>query len=310
MNSAPHDGDALQVYLRQIGETPLLTPKEELALAKRIQKGDEDARDHMIRANLRLVVKIAYDYINLGLPILDLISEGNLGLIKAIERFDPGKGGKLSTYASWWIKQSIKRALANQGKTIRLPIHLVDKISKMRKAAKHLTEELSRPPTNEEIAWEMGIPVYKVTVLQSVANPLQSLNAPVGTDQRTQLGDLLSDSRIKTPSERLDEKSLKNQIHSIVDLLNDREAEIIRMRFGFNDKTPKTLEDVGEHFGVTRERVRQLELIAMKRIREAMKDQGRQRTPEEIEEEKNKHLQIEVLQEFLEELKKEKGTPE
>lgn len=307
-DSAAHDTDALQLYLRQIGETPLLTPEEELDLAKRIKAGDQEARAHMIKANLRLVVKIAFDYINLGLPVLDLISEGNLGLIKAIERFDPERGGKLSTYASWWIKQSIKRALANQGKTIRLPIHLVDKISRMRKVTKALSEELERPPTNEEIAWRLEMPINKVALLQSVAGPLQSLNIPVGIEQKSELGDLLSDPQIKTPSENLDEKAFKMQINSIIDLLNDRDAEIIRMRFGFDDTTPQTLEDVGAHFGVTRERVRQLELTALRRIKAELEEQERQRTQEEIDEEKHKKLQIKALQEFLEELDKEKRS--
>jgi len=171
---------ALKLYLQEIGKTPLLTPEEEVSLAKRIQKGDEKARNHMVQANLRLVVKIANDYNNFGLPLLDLVSEGNIGLVKAVERFDPDKGGKLSTYAAWWIKQSIKRALANQSKTIRLPVHLVDRIAKMRKITSALADEFGREPSDDEIAAEMGIPVNKVAHLKTVSVRPTSLDAPIG----------------------------------------------------------------------------------------------------------------------------------
>jgi RNA polymerase primary sigma factor len=204
----------LQLYLQEIGKTALLTIEEEIQLAKRIRRGDKAARDHMISANLRLVVKIAMDYKDFGLPLLDLISEGNIGLIKAVERFDPRKGGKLSTYAAWWIKQSIKRALANQSKTIRLPVHLVDKISKMRRTAMKLTEQLGREPTDEELAIELQIPTSKVAHLKSVSVRPASLDAPIGEDgdSRT-FGEIVGDENAVSPFEGLQEKNLNSDLH-------------------------------------------------------------------------------------------------
>lgn len=199
-NSLPqNEKTALKLYLQEIGRVPLLKAAEEEALARRIHKGDEEARNKMIQANLRLVVKIAHDYANFGLPLLDLISEGNIGLIKAVERFDPDKGGKLSTYAAWWIKQSIKRALANQSKTIRLPVHLVDKIARMRRITLQLTEEFGREPTDEEVALEMDMPVNKVAHLKSVSVRPTSLDAPVGEDDSTVFGELIGDESAETP---------------------------------------------------------------------------------------------------------------
>src|SRR5438876_6407814 len=197
---------ALQLYLREIGQVKLLTPAEEIALAKRIKKGDQEARQHMIKANLRLVVKIARDYDGLGLPLLDLINEGNIGLMKGVERFDPSKGARLSTYASWWIKQSIKRALANQSKTIRLPVHMVDKISKMNRTARLLQEELGREPTDEELAEEMGIPPEKVGWMRMAAVRPASLDAPIGDDETGSFGELVPDEQAHSPRERFEEK--------------------------------------------------------------------------------------------------------
>src|SRR5690349_14320305 len=217
----------LQLYLNEIRQTPLLTIEEEIKLAARIKRGDKAARDHMIKANLRLVVKIAYDYNQMGLPLMDLISEGNLGLIKAVERFDPAKGGKLSTYAAWWIKQSMKRALANQSKTIRLPVHLVDKISRMRKMSLQMSEELGREPTDEELGDEIGIASGKVSQLKTVSIRPASLDAPISDDDSTEFGEIVGDEDAQTPFELLRDKNLRNEVGGLLDVLDDREKKII-----------------------------------------------------------------------------------
>jgi len=264
-----YDGNsAIKLYLNEIAKTPLLTVQEEIQLAARIKKGDEEAEQHMIKANLRLVVKIARDCEGLGLPILDLIDEGNMGLMKAVTRFDPAKGGKLSTYGSWWIKQSIKRALANQSKTIRLPVHLVDKISKMRRVAMHLQEDLGREPTDEELAEELHITAARVAKLRTAAIRPASLDAPVGDNADSDtLGDLVEDNHAHNPYEDLEEKTVNSMLVQLLDTLSTREAEILKYRFGLDGGDIKTLEDVGVEFGVTRERVRQIQNIALGRMR-------------------------------------------
>jgi RNA polymerase primary sigma factor len=263
-----YDGDtAIKLYLREIGQVKLLTPQEEIQLAARIKKGDKKAREHMIKANLRLVVKIARDYEGIGLPLLDLISEGNIGLMKAVERFDPSKGGKLSTYGSWWIKQSIKRALANQSKTIRLPVHLVDKIAKMRRIAMRLQEELGREPSDDEIAGEMGIPVSRVTQMRLAAIRPASLDAPIGDEDSNNFAEVVQDENAETPYEQLEDKTVTKMLREMVTTLDPREATILRARFGLDGGPEKTLEEVGEKFGVTRERVRQIQNIALNKLR-------------------------------------------
>jgi RNA polymerase primary sigma factor len=291
---------SIKLYLQEIAKTPLLTHKEEVSLAERIQKGDKEARDKMIAANLRLVVKIAYDYNNFGLPLLDLISEGNIGLIKAVERFDPTKGGKLSTYAAWWIKQSIKRALANQGKTIRLPVHLVDKIANMRKISMRLTEELGREASDDEIAMEMGIPVNKVAHLKSVSVRPASLDAPIGDGDDTEFGDIVGDENAINPFDNLRSKSLLNDMTRMLDQLEPREAEIIRLRYGLDGEKPRTLEEVGQAFDITRERVRQLQNMAISRMRKVMTSNERQRSAEEVKQEALERKRMEVIKEFYE----------
>ena len=260
----------IKIYLREIGKTPLLTREEEVELADRIKNGDKEARAHMIKANLRLVVKIAQDYANYGLPLLDLISEGNIGLMKAVERFDPNKGGKLSTYAAWWSKQSIKRALANQSKTIRLPVHMVDKISKMRRVAMVLSEELGREPTDEELSEEIGIDRGKLAQLKAAAQRPASLDAPIGEDDGTQFGEIIGDEKAQTPLELLSHKNMHMQLDDLLDVLDERERKIVDARFGLGGQKPKTLEEVGQEFGVTRERIRQLQNIALKKLRRAL----------------------------------------
>ncbi|MDX2225937.1 MAG: sigma-70 family RNA polymerase sigma factor [Verrucomicrobiae bacterium] len=236
----------------------------------------EAARQRMIRSNLRLVVKIAQDYTNYGLPLIDLVSEGNIGLMKAVERFDPSKGGKLSTYSSWWIKQSIKRALANQSKTIRLPVHLVDKISKMRKASMRLSEDLGREPTDEELAEELGMPVGKVARLRTAGIRPASLDAPVSPeDDSTELGDIIKDESALNPYELLRSKQLRGDIQELLDILEPREREIINFRFGMDGSDEKTLEEVGKKFRITRERVRQIQNIALTKMMKMMSKKDR-----------------------------------
>jgi RNA polymerase primary sigma factor len=264
-----------QLYLREIAQFPLLTPAQEVKLARRIKKGDQAARSEMVRSNLRLVVKIARDYANLGLPLLDLISEGNIGLMKAVERFDPKKGGKLSTYAAWWIKQSIKRALANQSKTIRLPVHLVDKIAKMRRVSMQMTEELGREPTDDELAEEIGLLPAKVTQLKSAAIRPTSLDQPIGDDDSTEFGEIVGDEEADDPFETLRDKDLREEVGDLLDILDERERKIINSRFGLDGHKPKTLEEVGEKFGVTRERIRQLQNIALHKLRKALSKKER-----------------------------------
>jgi RNA polymerase primary sigma factor len=264
----PPEHGNLQLYLREISKTPLLTQKEEIALAHRIQHGDKEARDHMIKANLRLVVKIARDYKDFGLPLLDLISEGNIGLIKAVERFDTRKSGKLSTYAAWWIKQSIKRALANQGKTIRLPVHLVDKISKMRRTAMALAEKFGREPTDMELAMELQIPTGKVAHLKSVGVRPSSLDAPIGDDgDSATFGEIVGDENAVNPFDSLRKRNQHADLKALVNALDPREAEIIKLRFGLDGAGELTLEEIGKIFCVTRERIRQLQNTALSKMR-------------------------------------------
>src|SRR5713226_9377753 len=213
----------LNRYLQEIGRISLLTPQQEIELAEKIKKGDADARERMINANLRLVVTIAHDYANLGLPLLDLISEGNIGLTKAVERFDPRKGAKLSTYAMWWIKQSIKRALANQSKTIRLPVHLVDKIAKVRRVSLQMSDELGREPTDDELGEEIGIASEKVARLKSVGIRPAWLDAPIGDDDSTEFGEIIDDEQAQTPFELLRDKDLLHEMDGVLDVLDKRE---------------------------------------------------------------------------------------
>ena len=268
------------LYLREISQVPLLTTRDEVKLAGQIKRGNKKAREKMITANLRLVVKIAHDFGNYGLPLLDLISEGNIGLMKAVERFDPKKGGKLSTYASWWIKQSIKRALANQSKTIRLPVHLVDKIGKIRRVAAQMTEELGHEPTTEELAEELGLPVAKVAHLKNVAVRPASLDAKISADDDTAFGDLVGDDRAEDPFEALRDKDLQGEVGDLLDALDPRERKIIGFRFGLDGGRERTLEEVGHKFGVTRERIRQLQNIALLKMRKALRKREELNLPE------------------------------
>jgi len=260
----------IKIYLREIGRTPLLTPQQEIKLAAKIKKGDGKARARMINSNLRLVVTIAQDYANLGLPLLDVISEGNIGLMTAVDRFDPSKGAKLSTYAAWWIRQSIKRALSNQGKTIRLPIHLGDKISKMRRVALQMSEELGREPTDDELSEEIGIASGKVSQLKTVSIRPASLDAPVSDNDLTEFGESVADEEAQTPFELLRDKSLRDEVDNVLKVLDAREKKIVFQRFGLDGGKPRTLEEVGKKLGVTRERIRQVQNVALSKLRRAL----------------------------------------
>jgi RNA polymerase primary sigma factor len=261
----------LNRYMREIGRFPLLTLQQEIELAEKIKKGDAKARERMINSNLRLVVTIAHDYAHLGLPLLDLISEGNIGLTKAVERFDPAKGAKLSTYAMWWIKQSIKRALADQSKTIRLPVHLVDKIAKVRRVSLQMSDELGREPTDDELGEEIGIASGKVARLKSLGIRPASIDGPIGDDDSTEFGEVIGDEEVQTPFELLRDKNLLHEMDGLLDVLDKREMRIISERFGLDGGKPKTLETVAKNFGITRERIRQLQKIALTKLRRALR---------------------------------------
>ncbi|MGD0651353.1 MAG: sigma-70 family RNA polymerase sigma factor [Verrucomicrobiia bacterium] len=268
-------GNAIQLYLREIGQTPLLTPEEEINLAARVKRGDKRARARMIKANLRLVVKISHDYENLGLPLLDLISEGNIGLMKAVERFDPKKGAKLSTYAAWWIKQSIRRALSNQSKTIRLPVHVVDKMQKMNRLSLTLFEKLGREPTDAELADKLDLAPAKVAHLRTIGIRPASLDAAIGDDGDNRFSDIIEDTEAMTPFELLKAKTMRQGIRQQLQHLSPREAKILTLRYGLNGQEPQTLDVVGKKFKITRERVRQIQEIALTKLRRLVEKQDR-----------------------------------
>ena len=259
--------EPIQVYLREIGRVPLLTLQQESDLAKRIKRGDHKARAHMIKANLRLVVKIAHDYDGLGLPLLDLISEGNIGLMNAVERFDPKKGAKMSTYASWWIKQAMRRALSNQSKTIRLPVHVVDKMSQLKRLSYSLTDQLGREPTDAELADRCDVPTNKVAQLRTLGIRPTSLDVPIGDDDDNRFSDIIEDEAALTPHELLRMKAMREEIRQHVKHLTPREAEILTLRFGIDGRGSRTLEIVGRRFKMTRERIRQIQDMALTKLR-------------------------------------------
>jgi RNA polymerase primary sigma factor len=261
-------GDTLQLYLREIGQVKLLTPTEELALARRIQRGDRKAREQMITANLRLVVKIAREYEGLGLPLLDLINEGNIGLMKSVMRFDPNKGAKLSTYSSWWIKQAIRRALSNQSKTIRLPVHVIDKMAHIRKAEVKLRELLDHEPTDEEVAGELGLNPRRVRQYRDAARAPVSLDSPIGKeDDSSSISEIVADANAAAPFDEIVKDNDNELVMEVLATLDARESKILAMRFGLDNGRPKTLEDVGKRLGVTRERIRQIQEQALQKMR-------------------------------------------
>jgi RNA polymerase primary sigma factor len=262
--------DAVQMYLKEIGKTPLLTKDEERELAKRAEKGEEEARQRLMKANLRLVVSIAKRYVNRTphLSILDLIQEGNIGLSRAVEKFDYRRGFKFSTYATWWIRQAITRALADQSRTVRIPVHMVETISKYTQVRRQLIQELGRDPLAEEIAAEMGIEVEKVRHIQKISQEVLSIETPIGDEEDSTLSDFIPDEKNSTPSQLTARAMLRDLIKEIMIDLTDREQQILKMRFGLDDGISHTLEEVGKAFGVTRERIRQIEAKALEKIRE------------------------------------------
>jgi RNA polymerase primary sigma factor len=260
--------DSVRLYLREIGKIPLLSAEDELALAQRVVAGDKDAKDQMAEANMRLVVSIAKRYVGRGLDLLDLIQEGNTGLLRAVEKFDPDKGFKFSTYATWWIRQAITRAIADQARTIRIPVHMVETINKLLRTQRRLTQELNREPTNEEIAKEMEIDEAKVEHIMKIKQDISSLDASIRDDEEESvLGDFIEDEDTITPEESATGQLLKEQVKDMLGALTEREQKILKLRFGLEDGKQHTLEEVGQEFSVTRERIRQIEAKALAKLR-------------------------------------------
>ncbi len=259
--------DPVKVYLKEIGRVPLLTPEEEIDLAIRIMDGDEAAKKRLSEANLRLVVSIAKRYVGRGMQFLDLIQEGNLGLIKAVEKFDYTKGFKFSTYATWWIRQAITRAIADQARTIRIPVHMVETINKAKKASSMLLHKNGHEPSAEEIAGELQMPVDKVREIMRVAQEPVSLETPIGEEEDSHLGDFIPDDDAPAPADAASHTLLREQLSDVLSTLTPREAKVLRLRFGLEDGRPRTLEEVGKEFDVTRERIRQIEAKALRKLR-------------------------------------------
>lgn len=259
--------DPVRMYLREIGRIPLLTFEEELDLAKRILEGDEEAKQKLAESNLRLVVSIAKKYVGRGMLFLDLIQEGNMGLIKAVEKFDYTKGFKFSTYATWWIRQAITRAIADQARTIRIPVHMVETINKLIRTSRHLLQQLGREPSPEEIAQEMEIPVEKVVEIQKIAQDPVSLETPIGEEDDSHLGDFIQDDDSPAPQDSAAYTMLREQLEEVMNTLTPREAKVLKLRFGLEDGKSRTLEEVGREFKVTRERIRQIEAKALRKLR-------------------------------------------
>ena len=259
--------DPVRMYLKEIGKVDLLTAEEEVSIAKRIEDGDETARQELIEANLRLVVSIAKKYVGRGLLFLDLIQEGNMGLMKAVEKFDYTKGYKFSTYATWWIRQAITRAIADQARTIRIPVHMVETINKLIRVSRQLLQELGREPTPEEIGEEMDLSPDKVREIMKISQEPVSLETPIGEEEDSNLGDFIEDEDAPAPAKAASYSLLKEQIDQVLDSLTDREKRVLELRFGIEDGRPRTLEEVGKEFGVTRERIRQIESKALRKLR-------------------------------------------
>lgn len=259
--------DPVRMYLKEIGKVPLLSADEEIELAQRMEQGDEEAKKRLCEANLRLVVSIAKRYVGRGMLFLDLIQEGNLGLIKAVDKFDYTKGYKFSTYATWWIRQAITRSIADQARTIRIPVHMVETINKLIRVSRQLLQTYGREPTPEEIAKEMGLPVEKVREIQKIAQEPVSLETPIGEEEDSHLGDFIPDEDVPAPAEAAAFSMLKEQLIEVLDTLTDREQKVLKLRFGLEDGRARTLEEVGKEFEVTRERIRQIEAKALRKLR-------------------------------------------
>ena len=263
--------DPVRMYLKEIGKVPLLSAEEEIELAKKMEQGDENAKKRLAEANLRLVVSIAKRYVGRGMLFLDLIQEGNLGLIKAVEKFDYEKGYKFSTYATWWIRQAITRAIADQARTIRIPVHMVETINKLIRESRQLLQELGREPLPEEIAERMGISVERVREILKISQEPVSLETPIGEEEDSHLGDFIQDQNVPVPAEAAASNLLRDQLNEVLDTLTEREQKVLRLRFGMDDGRARTLEEVGKEFQVTRERIRQIEAKALRRLRHPSK---------------------------------------
>ncbi|WMT38933.1 RNA polymerase sigma factor RpoD [Paenibacillus sp. D2_2] len=259
--------DPVRMYLKEIGRVPLLSAEEEIELAQRVEQGDEEAKRRLAEANLRLVVSIARRYVGRGMVFLDLIQEGNMGLIKAVEKFDYSKGFKFSTYATWWIRQAITRAIADQARTIRIPVHMVETINKLIRVSRQLLQEIGREPTPEEIAAEMEITPEKVREIMKIAQEPVSLETPIGEENDSNLGDFIEDHEALAPADAAAFELLREQLEEVLDTLTEREENVLRLRFGMDDGRSRTLEEVGKEFGVTRERIRQIEAKALRKLR-------------------------------------------
>lgn len=259
--------DPVRMYLKEIGKVPLLSPEEEIELAKRMELGDENARKRLAEANLRLVVSIAKRYVGRGMQFLDLIQEGNLGLIKAVEKYDYSKGFKFSTYATWWIRQAITRAIADQARTIRIPVHMVETINRLIRTSRQLLQELGREPTPEEIAEKMEMSVERVREIMKISQDPVSLETPIGEEEDSHLGDFIQDDHVQVPVDAATYTLLHEQLMEVLDTLTEREQKVLRLRFGLDDGRPRTLEEVGRQFNVTRERIRQIEAKALRKLR-------------------------------------------
>ena len=268
--------DSIRLYLKDIKKLPLLTAEEEIFLANRIKKGDNKARARMIQSNLRLVINIAKKYSHLGVSMMDLIEEGNLGLMKAVEKFNPKKGYRFSTYAAWWIRQYISRAIANQGKTVRMPVYIIELLMRFKKVTEHLTNSIKRKPRLNEIAKRMKLPMKRVKQLSKMVSGVSSLNAPVGEEGSTEFMDLIEDESLVTAVDELSNFLNQERINGLLEKMSKREQKILSLRFGLKDGTPHTLRDTAKHFGITRERVRQIEFAAMRKMREIMVQQDKE----------------------------------
>lgn len=268
--------DAIRLYLKDIKKLPLLTPEEEISLAEKIKKGDKAARHKMIQSNLRLVINIAKKYSHLGVSMLDLIEEGNMGLMKAVEKFNPNKGYRFSTYAAWWIRQYISRAIANQGKTVRMPVYVIELLMRFKKVTENLTNTLKRKPKLNEIARRMKLPMKRAKQLNRMVSGISSLNAPIGDEGSTEFMDLIEDENMVTAVDELSNFMTQERIKKLLEKMSKREQKILSLRFGLKDGIPHTLRDTAKHFGITRERVRQIESAAMRKMREYLVQQEKE----------------------------------
>jgi RNA polymerase primary sigma factor len=296
-NAPISEKDILDRYMRAIGATPLLSPEEELALAQKVRAGEAPARDRMIRSNLKLVVKIAYDYVGMGVPLVDLISEGNLGLIKAVERFDPNRGGRLAAYAAWWIRQFIKKALADQTKMMRLPLHMVEKIARLRRAANEITAKEGREPTDEELSRATHFSQKRIMQLRGLSNPARSLET--APPFAVPLEQTLGDENALSPMEELYTKATAKRVHDILSQMDEREATVLGRRYGLDGKTAATLDEIGAELGLTRERVRQLEMEAVAHFRRRLDEDDRPLTKKEVLRKEREKAKLEVLRQFM-----------